>query len=350
VLGGDSVCPDGQVCSPASMTCELHAVDAPDARLPDAGPDSDVPLRYRQKLTITNGATTALPTGYTIRIAMPAMRGLLDQHKVKPDLSDLRVRRGGTEIDRIADLDAGAVPATISFALQAPIAAGATTTDYELHYGGANAAPALAKGTNVFPVYDDFASGIATTWIKNDAPAAVDGKLVLRAGHTDAVTTNAATDNLPAISAIELVATVTDPTSNGTTVGNETFYYWFGYQRAGDFTAAAPWALWISRTKGAMRGEQQSPVGCEAQGQCDGTDAAQNTAPHYYVIERDPKATRFYRDGALSYTATVSNDADYAVMIRSYLVTSDVQIDWIRARARVSPEPTVAASPEEIVP
>ena len=73
----------------------------------------------------------------------------------------------------------------------------------------------------------------------------------------------------------------------------------------------------------------------------------QNTAAHYFRIEREPTATRFYLDGALSFTASVTNSTDYSLMIRNYLMASTVEVDWIRARARVSPDPTVTIAGEE---
>lgn len=342
----DDVCPNGLVCSPATKTCEHESVPA------DAGPDGDpgatTAVRYRRRISITNTAAVALPAGFTIRVAIPTMlTAMIAERKVKPDFSDLRVIGDGAiaERDRVVDPGSGSVPASLSFALQAPLAPGATTTDYALYYGGAEAAPALARGGNVFPVYDDFAAGISPIWLRNDAPAVVGGKLVLRAGHLDALTSNAATDGIPTISALEISARVNDPTSEPTPQGSESFYYWFGYQRTGDFTAAAPWALWVARGKATIRAEQKSPVGCETP--CEGPTAPQSGVPHYYVIERDPAVTRFYLDGVLSYTATVINNADYAIMVRNYLATSDVVIDWIRARARVSPDPTVTVLGEE---
>jgi hypothetical protein len=341
----DNLCPSGLVCSPATMTCEHEAV-APDAMT--VPPPDATAVRYRRRIAIYNGAATALPVGFTIRVLMPAtLSGMLEQRKIKADFSDLHVIGAGTigERDRIIDAGTGVAPAAVSFALQAPIDPGTINTDYALYYGGADAAPALAKGGAVFPIYDDFSTGISSIWLTNDGPAVVGGKLVLRAGHTDAMTTNAAADGLPAISALEIEARVIDSTSEPTNQNGESFYYWFGYQHTGDFTPTQPWALWVARGKSQIRGEQKSPVGCETP--CEGPSATESGFAHYYVIERDPSATRFYLDGALSYTAAVTNQADYSVMVRNYMATSDLQISWIRARARVSPDPTVTVSAEE---
>ena len=344
----DDVCPNGLVCSPATKTCEHESVPADAA--PDTDPGTTTAVRYRRRLSIVNNASVALPTGFTIRVAIPTtLATMVAERKVKADFSDLRVIADGAtaERDRIVDPGAGSVPASLSFALQAPIAPGATSTVYSLYYGGTDATPAAARGTAVFPLYDDFSAGLSPTWLRNDGPAVVGGKLVLRAGHLDALTTTAATDGVPTISALEISARVNDPTSEPTPQGNETFYYWFGYQHTGDFVATAPWALWVARGKGQIHAEQKSPVGCETATACDGPTAPQSGVPHYYAIERDPTVTRFFLDGVLSYTATVTNNADYAIIVRNYLATSDVVIDWIRARARVSPDPTVTVLNEE---
>ncbi|MGE5182633.1 MAG: hypothetical protein ACM31C_11250 [Acidobacteriota bacterium] len=351
----NGACPSGLVCSPASQTCELVAVDAPggiDAPVIDARVDASIdgarsPFAYRRRITIHNTSTTDLPAGFAIRVSLdPTLATLLTQGKVKADLSDLRVIGDGSlgDRDRIVDPATGPAPPAVTFALALPIAAGATDTSYALYYGNPAATAAPADGTKVFAIYDDFTAGIAGFWLKNDGPITSSGKLVLRAGHTDALTT--AAGSLQIVSAVELVANVIDPTSNSTTVPDGTFYYWFGYQHRGDFSASDPWILWIARGKSQIHTEQKSPTGCETE--CDGpATLAQNTAPHYYAIERDPSATRFYLDGALSTTTSVMNTADYSVMVRNYMATSDLDVDYIRARPRVTPDPTATLGAEE---
>jgi hypothetical protein len=353
----DGVCPRGLVCSPASQTCERIAIDAaheiPEDAAADAASDAgiDAPASaylYRRRITIQNAATTALPAGFTIRLTLgTTIATLLAEGKVKADLSDLRVIGDGSlgERDRIVDPATGPAPPAVSFSLVVPIAAGATSTDYALYYGAPAADAAPANGSAVFALYDDFASGISSVWLQNDAPATSSGKLVLRAGRTDALTTNASSDGVPIVSAVELLVTVADPNSDPTTQPEGTFYYWFGYQRTGNFTATDPWILWIARGKNVVRTEQKSPVGCETE--CAAANLAQNTATHYYAIERDPDRTRFYRDGTLATTTTVTNSTDYSIMVRNYMATSDIQIDWIRARARVTPEPVVTLGAEQ---
>ena len=359
----DGVCPAGLVCSPATQTCEVTAtnpadaspadasptdaspVDArPDAR-PDASPDAPPPpYAYSRTITIHNNASTALPAGFPITVPLdPTLGQLLAQGKVRADYADLRVMGAGSlgERDRIVDPAAGPAPPAVTFALALPIAAGATSTDYTLVYDNPNAGAPPASGTAVFPVYDDFASGVSAAWLKNGSPSAAGGALVLHAGAEDAIATNAATDNVPIVSAVELVAKVVDPTS---AAGSSGYYYWFGYQRTNDFTATDPWVLWIARAAGTIWTEQKSPTGCETG--CNGTTRTQDTAWHAYAIVRDPAATRFYRDGTLEATITVQNTEDYAVMVRNYLATSAVDVDWIRARPRVSPDPTVTLGAE----
>jgi hypothetical protein len=260
-------------------------------------------------------------------------------------LSDVRVIGDAPLGERNRIIDAAPAPATLNFSLQQMISANSTNQSYYVYYGNPNAGAAPANGSQVFAVYDDFTSGIASFWLKNDAPTTTGGKLVLRANHTDAITTNAASDGVPIVSAVELSAATTNPTSDPTVQPEGTFYYWWGYQHAGDFAASSPWIVWIARGKGQVHAEHNGPVGCEAG--CEGLYVTQNTALHYYAIERDTNASRFYLDGTLQYTATVTNNADYSPMVRNYQAAGDVQVDWIRARARVTPEPAVTLGAEE---
>jgi hypothetical protein len=347
------------VCSPATNTCEHEAVaadaagidglaDAPGDAAVDA-PDAAVPaFAYRRRITIVNQATTSLPAGFTIRVPLGlTLPNLLFQNKVKADFSDLRVIGDGAlgERDRIIDPPSGPAPAALSFSLAQPIAAGATNTSYYLYYDDPNAGAAPANGSAVFAVYADFTAAIPSVWSRNDGPAVSGGKLVLRANHTDAIRTTAASDGVPIVSAVELVASISNPNSDPTSQPEGTFYYWFGYQHENDFNASDPWVVWIARGKGQVHAEQKSPDGCE--GGCESGYVPQTTAAHYYAIERDADKTRFYLDSLLVYSVSVTNTEDYALMVRNYQAASDVEVDWIRARARVSPDPAITLGLEE---
>jgi hypothetical protein len=349
-------CPDGLVCSPASQTCELTAVPA-DGTSPPEGP-SDAPpdvqtstFRYRRRLTIHNGAATQLPAGFAIRVKPgTTLAALVAAGKINADYSDLRVIGDvAGERDRIVDPATGPAPPAITFSLAHPLDAGATTLDYALYYGDPGAGPAPASGSAVFTVYDDFAAGLAQFWNRNDGPTTNAGQLILRAGHTDAISTTATTDKLTITSAVEVVARVVVPTSDPTVQTDGTFYYWFGYQKAGEFTPVSdPWVIWIARGKSEVGAEQKSPVGCESG--CEPPTGSQDASPHYFAIERDPTQTRFYEDAAAPIVQDVTNTEDYAVMVRNFMATSDLQIDYVRARSRVSPDPTAAIGSEESLP
>jgi hypothetical protein len=343
----DGVCPTGLVCSPATNTCERDAVnrDGGNDDAPIDAPDASVSqYRYRRRITIQNNAAAQLATGYTVRLPLlTTLAMLVADGKVEADYADLRVIGDAGERDRI--VDGTPAPPALSFSLAAPINGNTTNQTYYLYYGDPSATAAPANGNAVFALYDDFTSGISAVWQKNNGPTTTGGKLVLRASATDAIGTVAASDNVPTVSAVELVANVPNPASDPTVQPEGTFWYWFGYQRSGDFTATDPWIVWIARGKNTIKAEQLSPVGCEAN--CNGGDSTQNTAPHYYAIERDPSATRFYRDGALAFTATVTNTTDYSLIVRNYMAASDLQVDYVRARARITPEPTITLGAEE---
>jgi hypothetical protein len=270
--------------------------------------------------------------------------------KIKADYSDLRVIGDNAgERDRIIDPAAGPAPPAITFALAHPLAAGTSTLDYAFYYGNPGAGAAPAAGSSVFTIYDDFTAGIAPIWSRNDAPTTTAGQLILRANHTDAIATTSATDKLPITSAVELIARVVVPTSDPTVQTDGTFYYWFGYQKTGEFTPVSdPWVVWIARGKSEIGAEQKSPVGCESG--CEPPTGSQDAAAHYFAIQRDPTQTRFYRDAAAPVVQDVMNTEDYAVMVRNFMATSDLQVDYVRARARVTPDPTVVIASEETLP
>lgn len=349
----DGVCPTGLVCSPATQTCELTAIDSdaaiaptPDAFIPPIDSAMPASFMFRQRLTIKNNASVTMPAGYAIKVPLASLASLVSAGKVKADFSDLRVIGDvASERDRVVDPPSGVAPPAVWFSLATSLAAGQTTTDFALYYGFPTSGSAPANGSAVFQIYDDFTSGISNQWIKSDTPTTNNGKLILRANQLDALTTNAATDSIPIVSGFEISADVTNQDSDPTVHPNGTFYYWFGYQHTGDFTESSPWCIWIARGKGQLHTEQNSPVGCEAG--CEGPYITQDTAQHYYAIERDTGATRFYRDGTLSFTATVTNSGDYSLMLRNFAAASELQVDWVRARARVTPEPSVTVGNEE---
>ena len=350
----DNICPTGLVCSPATHTCEVTAQNGDAGPLdaaPDATEDANVDANtstflHRRRLTIHNLSSQTMPAGMTVSVLFTELGNLVTAGKVKADFSDLRVIGDNVgERDRIIDPPGGPGSTLVSFSLGAPIAANATSTEYALYYSYAAAGTAPANGHNVFPVYEDFTTGISNAWLENDSPSVTSGMLVLRAGHTDAITTMASADNIPIISAVELLAKVPDPTSNPTTQPEGTFYYWFGYQHTGDFSASDPWVVWIARGKSGIGAEQKSPVGCETG--CEPTPGTQDTAFHYYAVTRNPNETDFYKDTAAPTKITVQNTADYSLMVRNYMATSDLDVDWIRARARVAPDPSISIGVEE---
>ena len=65
------------------------------------------------------------------------------------------------------------------------------------------------------------------------------------------------------------------------------------------------------------------------------------------LLLRNPGETTFYRDTSGPTTISVNNTTDYSLMVRNYMATSDVDVDWLRARARVNPDPTITVGAEE---
>jgi len=335
-LGGSDADADADAATAPDVTNDVTV-------LPDAVDEIDAPAQtlYARTITIANGSNT-LPKGYTIGVsfAESELQAAISAGKMRSDLADLRVSGSSGERDRL--VDAPPLARVVWFSLAAPIAAGATDTSYEITYGDPNASSPPADGTKVFDFFDDFpgSSVDGSKWMTQGTVNVGGGFMTMPQGGLGAMTTL----SLPPTSTVELRAKIADPTSDPD--GNTGFYYWFGFQHTGDFVADDPWVVWIARDKGSVGAEQESD-GCPSD--CASATQSQTTSFRYYGIERQPAQTIFSVDGAESYTTTAAiNDQALSLMIRNYLVTSDLVVDWIRAHARVYPEPAVTLGPEHV--
>ena len=305
---------------------------------------------YRRQLTIHNGAAAALPTGYTVRV--PLDPALFPSGKVLANLNDVRVFGDppAGEYTRVIDATPPGQMRALWIALARPIAAGASDTSYSIYYGDASPPAPPANPAMVFPLYDGFDTGTAPSslWVANGAPTVSGGNVTLHQNGQDAITTVAASDNVPTLSAVEWRSRVTDAASAGQVTANGTFWWWAGYQRTGvDFMPADPWIVWIQRSATDLHGEQKVGGSATCASGCNAGTVTPDNNYHWYRVERNAAATRFYIDGVLSAPAiSDANGVDYSIMLRNWAVTSDLVVDWVRARALASPEPTVTVGGE----
>jgi hypothetical protein len=308
---------------------------------------------HRRVLTIHNGSAAALPIGYTVRVPLDPVN--FPASETRADLNDVRVFGDppAGEYDRVIDTAPPGQTRALWIALAQPIAAGASDTSYSVYYGDANAGAPPADATKVFPFYDGFDNGaqLSPFWMSNGAPTVGGGTITMHQGMQDAVTTNATTDTLATLSALEWRSKLTDPASAGQVVGSDTFWWWIGYQHEGDFDPSDPWIVWIQRSGSPVdvHGERKIPSSATCMNGCNGAPVspAVDTNFHVYRIERDAAATRFYYDGVLSYSISDPNNTDHSAMIRDYSITSDLVVDWIRGRALTEPEPAVTVGAEQ---
>ena len=305
---------------------------------------------HRRQLTIHNGSAAALPAGYTVRV--PINTTVIAAGAARADLADVRlfVDAPGGERPRVIDLAPPGQARALWLALAQPIAAGASDSSYSLYYGNAAATTPPADPAQVFAFWDGFDNGaqLAAHWLSNGGPTVGGGTITFHKNGQDAVTTVPASDGVDTLSVVEWRSKLTDPASAGQVVGTDTFWSWVGYQRDGDFTPADPWMVWIVRGPTDLHAERKIPTSatCMAEGACNGPSVTPDATYHVFRIERDAAATRYYLDGALSYAIDDPNNQDHSLMMRNYAVTSDLVVDWIRARSLASPEPAVIVGPE----
>lgn len=310
---------------------------------PDGDAAIDVPPapgHYKRVITIVNNASTALPAYYTIGVPFPAgdLGLAVGSGKMRSDYNDLRVVGAAGERDRM--LDSSPLPSVVWFSIASPIAAGATDTSYAITYGDPNAGPAPTNGAAIFAFYDDFSGSAVDTniWMTQGGTSVAGGLLTLPQGQMGALTTTAQDSH----STVEMRVKITDPTSPPD--NNSGFYYWYGFQHTGDFTADAPWVLWIARSESIVGGEDQ---GGSCSANCTTPTWPQDKLFHIYGVERAPTLTNFDLDGVTKATSTTTNDGALSLMIRSYLPSSDVVVDWVRAHPVIYPVPTVTLGQEQ---
>ena len=79
---------------------------------------------------------------------------------------------------------------------------------------------------------------------------------------------------------------------------------------------------------------------------CDEAPHAQSSLFRVYRIDRTPTGSAFVYDDGTTY-GTTGSDGDLSLMIRNWAATSDMHVDWVRARPFVAPDATLTADAEE---
>jgi hypothetical protein len=338
--GQDSSSPSGDGTADSNGGDALPPVDAPSESSP-------ANTSFMRSITVT--ASDAVPAGYTVSFSLDTA-SLVAADKLRADLDDLRVSdASGSDRNRVVDVVAGS-PSVVWFQLESAIAGGQSAT-YVLRYGAPDAGAPPADGTQVFAFYDDFpGTQLSTHWVTEGAPAVSSGAVRLHAWNPasnpnpDSLRADYPGDGVPAASALEVVATVTNPSSGSDTVNG--FWYWLGYQRQGDFEADQPWIIWVARSAGTVQAEEAP----EDAGINAGPTITQDTAADDYRIERAPSKTVFYRNGVDSYEYGQPNTTPYSLMLRNWMPSSDVVISLVRAWLLVDAPPVVTLGPEQASP
>jgi hypothetical protein len=312
----------------------------------DAGPDAPpaIHAQYKRTLTIANAGAAAVPSGYAACFTSAGVLGQDLGAHVRSDLADVAVVGPSGVLPVVAETVV-AGRSNVCFRLARPIAPGASDDGYTLYYGDPSATP-VDRASDVYPFHDGFDAPLdKTRWSINGTARTDSGNLLLEKNAENAVVTAPATDGIPLEASIELRVRVVDPSSAGGTSSG--YFYWFGFQRSGDFVADAPYAVFISWSAGKIQGDAEFNGACEPT--CSGPTRAQTSDFHVYRIDRaGPNVTFRWDDG--SATAAANPGEDEALIVRNFMATSDLLVDWVRARPIVFPEPTAALGPEQTTP
>ena len=86
-------------------------------------------------------------------------------------------------------------------------------------------------------------------------------------------------------------------------------------------------------------GHKMSAGGGSCTLECTSTPTGQDSSFHVYRIDRESEGVRFTFEDASRYAAAGDN-GDMAIMVRNFLQSSDLLVDWVRARPLIIiPEP-----------
>ncbi len=121
---------------------------------------------YQRAITVRT--QDAVPAGYAVAITFNHA-ALVAAGKSLASGDDVRVRSGGTELDRVLDPTSAwnRTDTTVWFRLQAAIAANRTVSNYFLYYGNLSAGLPSANADNIFLDYEDGAT--LDGWTRRDA-------------------------------------------------------------------------------------------------------------------------------------------------------------------------------------
>lgn len=342
-------------CSLTTDLTGFSASDAgeqPDAGAPsrEAGADGDAvaAFRFACDLTIRNVAATSLPKDHAVCFQAGATEVAVARAagKVRADFGDARILGPSGERPRALDQrSTGAL--AICFRLERPIAPGASDRGYSLVYGAEMLAPPAVADEAVFDFFDGFeGTSLSARWLVHGTVAVGGGVATLRQmGNEPGITTPASTDDVPADASLEIRARVTNPTSRGLDVSaSQSIFYWLGFQKRGDFETGEPYSIFYG-TPGRIEARHEM-AGGECTGIiCGDSSSAQSNAFRVYRIDRRAEGARFTYDDETRFEAKGSS-GDMSIMIRGWLRESDIEVDWVRARPLVWPEPELVIDAE----
>lgn len=314
--------------------------DAPDDALAETGTAG---LTFTRRVSVANVANVPLPANHPVCFQVPApdVTAALAAGKVRADLGDMRVFGPTGERSRAVD-QRGAGAVAVCFRLERPIATSATDDGYSISYGAKALPPPVTADEAVFDFFDGFdGTVLGSRWVSEGAPVVGGGRLTLPKGTNEpAITTTASSDGIPVVASLEMRARVVDPSSAGNAGGD---FYWLGFQRGGDFVADLPFTVFYGGTNTVTTWHGSVSGPCSSV--CQDPVRAQSSAFRVYRIDRHGDAARFTFDDDVKRDKG-GPTGDLSVMIRSFLVASDIEVDWVRARPLIWPEPNVMLGAE----
>jgi hypothetical protein len=306
-------------------------------------------------LTVTNNATTSIGGSTLTPVPASSMDYVVQAHLTgstatqvwnalsdQSSFTDVKVLFQGTEID--ADLDTQTNGAwssstqTFWFKLQRPIAAGGSDY-YQLRVGGGLRTGPPRSWANIYPFSDDFpGASLSSSWSALNSPT------VSVSGSVATISSTAATNN----QAVRTVATIP--------AGYEMRYR--AIQQGGSSNVCESIAQLRTLPSSGTPYFQMPAYGGSIFASADNgttswTSSSRATDGSYHVsaLARDSSGNLYaslYGDAYQSSTTNGTFTTAVPFMLfpaqSGGAVAAQIQVDWVKQRPYVSPEPTVTAS------
>lgn len=299
----------------------------------------DTAYSYKTQITIYNNSTSTLPSGYSVKLILNHY-SLVQSGKSLSSGDDVRIvywnGTGYVELDRINETvwNTSNTTAEIWFETQSNIPAGNSDGNYYVYYGNDSPGTPPSNRSNIYSLWDDFASLNTSIWDTSGTPTVSGGVLNL-------------TNNTAVATKLTYSYTFLEIRLLWNATANSVRWGW-----APSITSnSAPYVRWRSGGTSATRNnyypEKNNNGGSSYTGAAV-TNPLTSFAIYKIAWESGTTGATKWNYGAAGSDRTLLGvySQNQPVVIRNVNSANTLRVDWVKIRQYISPEPTVSVSSE----